>query len=262
MVLFRALSTQFYGEYFFHSIPYELTETGILDKGRMKAYAYSDLGKKALSQGCVRLSLRDAKYLSDNSYSGMPVYVYDSSKGHELIAPVPLPPIYGSAVYAGWDPTDPEGPYKNSSFVSFSITYNANGGTGSVPVDKYRYIPNAYTKLMSPGSLEREGYEFAGWSLKQNPGEGEQLLAPGKQLKITSNTTFYAQWKPGETVPTTEPSETTPAEPTEPTEPSTTVTDPPPPETDPPTSVTDPPPPETDPPPPPVSTETETPAEP
>ncbi len=254
--------TQFYGEYFFHSIPYELTETGMLDKGRMKTFAYSDLGKKALSQGCVRLSLRDAKYLSDNSYSGMPVYVYDSSKGHELIAPVPLPPIYGSAVYAGWDPTDPEGPYKNSSFVSYSITYNANGGTGSVPVDKYRYIPNAYAKLMSPGSLEREGYEFAGWSLKQNPGEGEQLLAPGKLLKITSNTTFYAQWKPGETVPTTEPSETTPAETTEPTEPSTTVTDPPPPETDPPTSVTDPPPPETDPPPPPVSTETETPAEP
>lgn len=205
--------TQFYGDYFFHSIPYELTETGILDKGRMKAYAYSELGKKALSQGCVRLSLRDAKYLSDNSYVGMPVYVYDSSKGHEIITPVPLPPLKGSPVYAGWDPTDPEGPYKNSDFISFTITYNANGGTGSVPVDKYRYVPNAYAQLMDPGSLVREGYEFAGWSLKQNPGEGEQLLAPGKQLRITSNSTFYAQWKPGASVPTTpstEPSETTP----------------------------------------------------
>jgi len=54
---------------------------------------------------------------------------------------------------------------------------------------------------MDPGSLVREGYKFTGWSLKQNPGEGEQLLAPGKQLKITSNTTFYAQWKPGERSP-------------------------------------------------------------
>lgn len=225
--------TQFYGDYFFHSIPYELTETGILDKGRMKAYAYSELGKKALSQGCVRLSLRDAKYLSDNSYVGMPVYVYDSSKGHELIAAAPLPPLYGSAVYAGWDPTDPEGPYKNKNFVSFGITYNANGGTGAVPVDKYRYVPDAYAKLMDPpDTLVREGYEFAGWSLKQNPGEGEQLLAPGKQLRITSNMTFYAQWKPGASVPTTMPPETTPTEPSEttpvaPSEPTTTTSAPP-----------------------------------
>ena len=198
--------TQFYGEYFFHSIPYELTGSNWMDKGRMKTYAYRELGKKALSQGCVRLSLRDAKYLSDNSYAGMPVYIYDSSKGHELKTPVPLPPIYNSYIYAGWDPTDPEGPYKNKDFVSYSITYNANGGTGSVPVDKYRYIPNSDAQLMDPGSLVREGYKFTGWSLKQNPGEGEQLLAPGKQLKITSNTTFYAQWKPGETEPT-EPTE-------------------------------------------------------
>ena len=220
--------TQFYGVYFFHSIPYELTGSNWMDKGRMKTYAYRELGKKALSQGCVRLSLRDAKYLSDNSYAGMPVYIYDSSKGHELKTPVPLPPIYNSYIYAGWDPTDPEGPYKNKDFVSYSITYNANGGTGSVPVDKHRYIPNSYPNLLEPGSLMREGYEFAGWSLKQNPGEGEQLMAPGKQLRITGNTTLYAQWKPGAIVPTTPPETTIPPEsPTAPPESLTAPTEPP-----------------------------------
>lgn len=205
--------TQFYGEYFFHSIPYELTGSDWLDKARMKTYAYRELGKKALSHGCVRLSLRDAKYIWENAYQDMPVYVHDSSKGHELKTPVPLPPVYNSSVYAGWDPTDPEGPYKNKDFVSYSVTYNANGATaGSVPVDKHRYVPNSYPKIMEPGSLEREGYEFAGWSLKQNPGEGEQLLAPGKQLRITGNTTFYAQWKLGVTAPTTPPETTAPPE--------------------------------------------------
>lgn len=201
--------TQFRSGYFFHSIPYHLTSNGRLDKAKLKTTdAYRQLGKSPLSLGCVRMSLRDAKFLHHNSRSGMPVYIYNSSKGHSIPTPAWLPPVK----YATWDPTDtdPRSPYMKN-VATYKVSYDANGATGGqVPVDTNSYTSGAEATLKGPGSLAREGHEFVGWSLKQIPGEGEQLRAPGSRLQITQNVTLYAQWKPAATTtPSTTPAETT-----------------------------------------------------
>ncbi len=212
--------TQFYRGYFFHSIPYHL---GGFNKANLKTtYAYSQLGRSAQSLGCVRMSLRDAKFLHHNSYSGMPVYVYSSSRGHTIPRPMWLPPVK----YSTWDPTDtdPRSPYMRGISLH-TVRYDANNATGGkVPVDSGKYIAGTVITLKEPSSLVKEGYDFVGWSLNKTPGQGEQLKPPGSALSITQSVTLYAQWKPIETTPTepTEPADPPPPGPVEPPDPPPT----------------------------------------
>lgn len=105
----RALYGNVYGQYayringpiMFHSVPYYTT-----DKWNLESEEYNKLGDFA-SLGCVRLSVRDAKWLVDNCPSGTTVEIYDS--------PDPGPLGKPSAAWIdlnspcrGWDPTDPD----------------------------------------------------------------------------------------------------------------------------------------------------------
>ena len=75
-----------------------------------------------------------------------------------------------------------------------SVTYNGNGATGgSVPTDGNSYEENdEATILGNTGSLEKTGYEFAGWTINSD-GTGT-VYSAGDTYSITGNTTFYAKW--------------------------------------------------------------------
>ncbi len=75
-----------------------------------------------------------------------------------------------------------------------SVTYNGNGATGgSVPTDGDSYEENdEVTILGNTGSLEKTGYEFAGWT-DNSAGTGTVYTADDTYT-ITGNTTFYAKW--------------------------------------------------------------------
>lgn len=75
--------------------------------------------------------------------------------------------------------------------TSVTITFNANGGSGTVPSTINTYVGVANT--IPSNSLTRTGYTFNGWNTASD-GSGTSY-ATGSTITPTSNVTLYAQWK-------------------------------------------------------------------
>lgn len=89
----------FNGDILFHSVPY-YTESA----DDLETEEFNKLGDNA-SQGCVRLSVSDAKWIYDNCDMNTIVRVIDQSeKADPLGKPVPV----RIPSKPGWDPTDPD----------------------------------------------------------------------------------------------------------------------------------------------------------
>lgn len=96
--------TQFYGDYLFHSVPYLS-----VDNSDLNPEEFVKLGTFA-SAGCVRLCVRDAKWIYDNCGAGTSVIIYDDAANPSPISPRGLPDMntYAQSPNKGWDPTDPD----------------------------------------------------------------------------------------------------------------------------------------------------------
>lgn len=88
------------GNILFHSVPYYSTQ-----KNRLETEEYNKLGTAA-SMGCVRLPVRDCKWIFDNCPYGTAVHIYDIEE-----LPVEKPDFIHldpNDPRSGWDPTDPD----------------------------------------------------------------------------------------------------------------------------------------------------------
>nr|WP_302656917.1 InlB B-repeat-containing protein [uncultured Agathobaculum sp.] len=75
---------------------------------------------------------------------------------------------------------------------SYAVTYDSNGGTGTV-ADSNRYAQNKLAKVLSSnGLIAPEGKVFLGWNTKAD-GTGE-MKYPGSSVLVTGNITLYAVW--------------------------------------------------------------------
>ena len=72
-----------------------------------------------------------------------------------------------------------------------TITFNANGGSGTVPTAISTYVGVANT--IPSNSLTRTGYTFNGWNTASD-GSGT-AYATGSTITPSGNVTLYAQWK-------------------------------------------------------------------
>lgn len=72
-----------------------------------------------------------------------------------------------------------------------TITFNANGGSGTVPSSINTYVGVANTIPLN--SLTRTGYAFNGWNTASD-GSGT-AYATGSTITPSGNVTLYAQWK-------------------------------------------------------------------
>ena len=73
-----------------------------------------------------------------------------------------------------------------------TVTYDANGGTGTV-TDNTQYTYGATVTIKGNyGALTKDGYAFTGWNTESD-GSGTPYNA-GDEFVITANTTLYAQW--------------------------------------------------------------------
>ena len=89
--------TRIVGGILFHSVAgYNYTSYNL------PASEYNKLGQPA-SHGCVRLNVRDAKWIYDNCGLGMTVVIYDSS----YPGPLGKPATIKIPASQNWDPTDP-----------------------------------------------------------------------------------------------------------------------------------------------------------
>ena len=82
--------------------------------------------------------------------------------------------------------------------ATYRVTYNANGGTGSVPTDTHSYLQGAtLTTLGNTGNMTKTGYlidcSFAGWNTKAD-GSGTSY-AEGATFSLGSaDVTLYVVW--------------------------------------------------------------------
>ena len=75
---------------------------------------------------------------------------------------------------------------------SYAVTYDPNGGTGTV-TDSNRYAQNKLAKVLSSDGLTApKGEVFLGWNTKAD-GTGE-MKDPGNSVLVTGNITLYAVW--------------------------------------------------------------------
>ena len=77
---------------------------------------------------------------------------------------------------------------------TYTVTYNAGGATGEVPVDNNEYTEGAQVYLKSATSLTKEGYDYKGWKVTDEGGN-EIAVSSNKFNMPASNVTATAQWE-------------------------------------------------------------------
>ena len=94
----------FYGDYLFHSVPYEDASADTLETEE-----FNKLGDEG-SLGCVRMETADVKWIYDNCPENTPVTVYDDNNPGPLGKPEAIKITDHTC---SWDPTDddPQNPY-------------------------------------------------------------------------------------------------------------------------------------------------------
>lgn len=111
--------TQITGNILFHSVPY-LTK---YDCGSLEYWEFDKLGTSA-SLGCVRLQIKDTKWIYENCKSGTIVEFYADSNPGPLGKPS-APAISSNVECRNWDPTDTS---SNNPWNNKVITNNDNTG--------------------------------------------------------------------------------------------------------------------------------------
>ena len=106
----RALFGNVYGQYavrivdhiLFHSVPYYS-----MNEGDMEYQEFNKLGTPA-SMGCIRLQVKDVKWIYDNCPIGTPVVLYDDAENPGPLGKPDFKHIdVNDPATRGWDPTDP-----------------------------------------------------------------------------------------------------------------------------------------------------------
>lgn len=103
-------ATRIHGGVLFHSVPYYRKSKNALCTDK-----YNKLGQQA-SMGCVRLTVEDAKWISEQCPEGTTVEIYDADEPGPLGKPEAIK-IDTDSPLKGWDPTDPdmENPWRDIS---------------------------------------------------------------------------------------------------------------------------------------------------
>ena len=84
-----------------------------------------------------------------------------------------------TTIYTQWNPV-------------YTISYNANSGTGTVPASANSLNGETVTVASNSGNLTKSGLTFSGWNTKAD-GTGKIHLA-GSSLAPTANTTLFAMY--------------------------------------------------------------------
>ena len=77
---------------------------------------------------------------------------------------------------------------------TYTITYNANGGSGTMAATTYTYATSGTINLR-PNTFTRTGYEFLGWSLVSTAANKSYDDAQAWNRSNGKNYTLYAIWK-------------------------------------------------------------------
>lgn len=105
--------TQITGNILFHSVPY----LRYYDPSSLEYWEFDMLGTSC-SAGCIRLQVKDAKWIYDNAYQIEAVEFYSSGDAGPFGKPT-APLISGNFDCRGWDPSDPD---PNNPWITGKLT--------------------------------------------------------------------------------------------------------------------------------------------
>lgn len=81
--------------------------------------------------------------------------------------------------------------YSTTARVFYTITFNANGGEGSMEPQRFEV---GVDTALNTNAFTREGYRFIGWNTAAD-GSGATYADEGAILELTGDMTLYAQWQ-------------------------------------------------------------------
>ena len=81
--------------------------------------------------------------------------------------------------------------YSATARVFYTITFNANGGEGSMEPQRFEV---GVDTALNTNTFTREGYKFIGWNTAAD-GSGTAYADEGAILELTGDMTLYAQWQ-------------------------------------------------------------------
>lgn len=81
--------------------------------------------------------------------------------------------------------------YSATARVFYTITFNANGGEGSMEPQRFEV---GVDTALNTNAFTREGYKFIGWNTAAD-GSGATYADAGAILELTGDMTLYAQWQ-------------------------------------------------------------------
>ena len=81
--------------------------------------------------------------------------------------------------------------YSATARVFYTITFNANGGEGSMEPQRFEV---GVDTALNANAFTREGYKFIGWNTAAD-GSGATYADEGAILELTGDITLYAQWQ-------------------------------------------------------------------
>lgn len=84
---------------------------------------------------------------------------------------------------------------ESSTTTYYTLSYNANGGSGAPSSQRVKANTGFYLSSTKP---TRSGYTFLGWSINKNATSASYSAGAG--VRISSNITLYAVWKKNATV--------------------------------------------------------------
>ena len=81
--------------------------------------------------------------------------------------------------------------YSATARVFYTITFNANGGEGSMEAQRFEV---GVDTALNTNAFTRENYKFIGWNTAAD-GSGATYADEGAILELTGDMTLYAQWQ-------------------------------------------------------------------
>lgn len=150
--------------------------TGNYTTGSYGSTGWQTIVFKAGAAGTYRIGFT-AFNLDDTQYS--PYLFLDDAAGVTLKNGTPVTPV----------PKDTNAPAPAGP-SAYTVTYDANYGTGTVPTDGATYISGASVTIASGSGLSKSGATFGGWSITRDGTalSGSTFSMPG------NNVTLYAVW--------------------------------------------------------------------
>ena len=121
---------------------------------------------------------------------------YNQMPSHD--APVKAGGEHYSYIFAGWTPAlakvTKDATYKASFTYSgeqHTVTFNANGGNGSMAAQTFEY---GVVETLTANSFNRANFKFTGWNTAKD-GSGTTYDDEGSIIYLTEDITLYAQWQ-------------------------------------------------------------------